>query len=99
MLTITHVLGQIKSEDWLVTIELKDAYFHISILPQHRKILRLALGGEDYQYRVLPFGLARMLTKCVDTALVPLHMQGICIVSYIDDWLILAQSEQMTVQH
>ncbi len=61
-------------------IDLKDAYFHVSILPTHRKFLRFAFGGEAYQYRVLPFSLAhspRTFTKCVDTALAPryLHTQ------------------------
>ncbi|KAI2664621.1 Transposon Ty3-G Gag-Pol polyprotein [Labeo rohita] len=92
----------IRSEDWFVTIDLKDAYFHVSILPQHRKFLRFAFRGEAYQYRVLPFGLAlspRTFTKCVDAALAPLRLQGIRILNYIDDWLILAQSEQLAAQH
>ncbi len=83
-------------------IDLKDAYFHISILPCHRRFLRFAFGGKAYQYRVLPFGLAlspRAFTKCVDGALVPLWLQGIRIINYIDDWLILAQSHQLAVRH
>ncbi len=102
MLTIKQVVAQIRFEDWFVTIDLKDAYFHISILPQHRKFLRFALGGKAYQYRVLQFGLAlspRTFTKCVDAALAPLRLQGIRILNYIDDWLILAQSEQVAVRH
>ncbi|KAL0188417.1 hypothetical protein M9458_015516, partial [Cirrhinus mrigala] len=99
MLTLKQVVSQIRSEDWL---DLKDAYFHISILPQHRKFLRFAFGGKAYQYRVLPFGLAlspRTFTKCVDAALAPLQLQGIRILNYINDWLILAQSEQMAARH
>ena len=46
MLTINQVVSQISSEDWFVTINLRDAYFHISILPQHRKFLRFTFGGE-----------------------------------------------------
>ncbi|KAI2655577.1 Transposon Ty3-G Gag-Pol polyprotein [Labeo rohita] len=102
MLTLKQVVSQIRSEDWFVTIDLKDAYFHVSILPQHRKFLRFAFRGEAYQYRVLPFGLAlspRTFTKCVDAALAPLRLQGIRILNYIDDWLILAQSEQLAAQH
>ncbi len=102
MLTIKQVVSQNRSEDWFVTIDLKDAYFHVSILPQHRKFLRFAFGGEAYQYRVLPFSLAlspRTFTKCVDAALAPLRLQGIHILNYIDDWLILAQSEQKVVRH
>ncbi|KAI2657632.1 Transposon Ty3-G Gag-Pol polyprotein [Labeo rohita] len=102
MFTINQVVSQIRSEDWFVTTDLKDAYFHVTILPQHRKFLRFAFTGEAYQYRVLPFGLAlspRTFTKCVDTALALLRLRGIRILNYIDDWLILAQSEHMAVQH
>ena len=102
MLTIPMIVQQIRSEDWFVTIDLKDAYFHISIIPQHRKFLRFAFGGKAYQYRVLPFGLAlspRTFTKCMDASLAPLRLQGIRILNYIDDWLILAQSKELAIQH
>ncbi len=98
MLTLRQIVPQIRSEDWFVTIDLKDTYFHISIPPCHRKFLRFAFGGKANQYRVLPFGLAlspRNFTKCV----VPLRLQCICIMNYINDWLILAQSHQLAVRH
>ncbi len=102
MLTIKMIVSHIQSEDWFVTIDLKDAYFHIEILPQHRKFLRFAFGGEAYQYRVLPFGLAlspRTYTKCMDAALAPLRLQGIRILNYIDDWLVQAQSQELALRH
>ncbi len=102
MLTLRQIVSQIRSEDWFVTIDLKDAYFQISIRPCHRKFLRFAFGGKAYQYWVLPFGLALSpctFTKCVDAALVLLRLQGIRIMNYIDDWLILAQSHQLAVRH
>ncbi len=102
MLTLKQVASQIRSEDWFVAIDLKDAYFHVSILPTHRKFLRFAFRGKAYQYRVLPFGLALSpctFTKCVDAVLAPLRLQGVRILNYIDDWLILAQSERRAAQH
>ncbi len=102
MLTLRQVVSQIRSKDWFVTIDLKDAYFHVSIRPCHRKFLRFAFGGKTYQYRVLPFGLAlspRTFTKVVDAVLAPLRLQGIRILNYIDDWLILAQSEMEAARH
>ncbi len=66
MLTLQQVVSQIRPEDWFVMIDLEDAYFHVSILPTHREFLRFAFGGEAYQYRVLPIGLAlspRTFTK------------------------------------
>ncbi|KAL0186793.1 hypothetical protein M9458_018463, partial [Cirrhinus mrigala] len=44
MLTVKQVMSQIRSQDWFVMIDLKDAYFHVSILPHHRKFLRFAFS-------------------------------------------------------
>ncbi len=102
MLTLRQIVPQISSVDWFVRIDLKDAYFHISILPCHRKFLRFAFGSKAYQYGVLPFCPAlslRTFTKCIDAALAPLRLQGIRILNYIDDWLILAQSHKLAVRH
>ncbi len=102
MLTIPIIWSKIRSEDWFVTIDLKDAYFHVSIIPSHRKFLRFSFRGKAFQYRVLPCRLAlspRTFTKCIDAALAPLRLQGIRVLNYIDDWLILAQSREMAVRH
>ncbi len=102
IITLKQVVSQTRSEDWFVKIDLEDAYFHVSILSIHRKFLRFSLVSEAYQYRVLPFGLAlspRTFTKCVDAALARLWLQGTHILNYIDDWLILALSEQVGAQH
>ncbi|KAK3536542.1 hypothetical protein QTP86_013738, partial [Hemibagrus guttatus] len=40
MLTTKLIASQIRFEDWFVTIDLKDAYFHIGIRPEHQKFLR-----------------------------------------------------------
>lgn len=51
MLTFPLIVSKIKSEDWFVTIDLMDAYFHNSFLPEHRKFLRFAFGTEHYNIR------------------------------------------------
>ncbi len=89
-------------EDWFCSLDLKDAYFHIQIAPHHRRFLRFAFEGVAYQYTVLPFGVSlapRTFTKCMDAALSPLRQMGICILNYLDDWLILAQSEVELFSH
>ncbi|KAK3553888.1 hypothetical protein QTP70_012725 [Hemibagrus guttatus] len=101
-LTTKLIASQIRAEDWFVTIDLKDAYFHIGIQPEHRKFLRFAFGGKVYQFRVLPFGLALSpctFTKCMDATLVPLRLQGIRVLNYVDDWLSLAHSKAMAASH
>ena len=102
MLTVKSILSQIQPNTWFVTIDLKDAYFHIQIIKRHRKFLRFALEGKAYQYRVLPFGLAlapRTFSKCMDAALAPLRLQGVRVLNYLDDWLVLAQSQTQALSH
>ncbi len=102
MLTQKRIFGCVRPLDWFAAIDLKDAYFHVSILPQHRPFLRFAFEGQAYQYKVLPFGLSlspRVFTKAVEAALVPLREQGVRILNYLDDWLILAQSRKQLSAH
>ncbi len=102
MITLKQILSQIRTEDWFCSLDLKDAYFHIQIAPHHRRFLRFALEGVAYQYTVLPFRLSlapRTFTKCMDAALSPLRQMGIRILNYLDDWLILAQSEVELLSH
>ena len=43
--------------DWVTSIDLKDAYFHIPVQPTARKYLRFTHLQEVYQFKALPFGL------------------------------------------
>ncbi len=52
--------------------------------------------------QVLPFGLSlspRVFTKVAEAALVPLREQGVRILNYLDDWLILVQSQDQLCEH
>ncbi len=102
MLTQRRIFQCVRPFDWFAAIDLKDAYFHVSILPRHRPFLRFAFEGRAYQYKALPFGLSlspRVFTKVVEAALVPLREAGIRILNYLDDWLILAQSRALLCEH
>ena len=48
----------LKQEDWLVKVDLKDAYFSIPISRERRKYLCFAIGNSTYQFNCLPFSLA-----------------------------------------
>ncbi len=69
MLTQKRIFGCVRLLDWFAAIDLKDAYFHVSILPRHRPFLRFAFKGQAYQYKVLPFGLS--LSPRVETRHLP----------------------------
>lgn len=51
--------------------------------------------GWGYQYKALPFGLSlssRFFMKVVEVALLPIKEHSICILNYLDDWLISSSS-------
>ncbi len=85
-----------------MSLDLKDAYFHIQVAPHLRRFLRFAFEGVAYQYKILPFGLSLApltFTRCMDVSLSPLRQMGIHIHNYLDDWLILAQSQAVLTSH
>ena len=95
MLTHTALMRFVRPGDWFTSIDLKDAYFHVPIYPPHRKFLRFAFRGTIYEYLVLPFGLSlspRVFVKCTEAAIAPLREKGIRLATYLDDWLLAAQS-------
>ncbi len=68
----------------------------------HRRFLRFTYEAVAYQCKVLLFGLSlapRAFTRCMDAALSPLRQMGIRILNYLDDWLILAQSQAVLSSH
>ncbi|KAL0166426.1 hypothetical protein M9458_038270, partial [Cirrhinus mrigala] len=102
MITVKQILAHIQPGDWFISVDLKDAYFHIQIAPRHRRFLRFAFEGRAYQFKVLLFGLAlapRTFTKCINAALSPLRQSGIRILNYLDDWLVIAQSRDTLENH
>lgn len=102
MLTHTNLVRFVRQGDWFVSIDLKDAYFHIPIYPPHRKYLRFAFQGVVYEYTVLPFGLSlspRVFVKCTVTAIAPLRERGLRLAMYLDDWLLAAQCPNQLQDH
>ncbi len=53
ILTQKRIFGCVRPRDWFAAIDLKDAYFHVSILPHLRPFLWFAFEGRAYQYKVI----------------------------------------------
>ena len=101
MLTSAQVLSSVSEGEWFTLVDLKDAYFHVPIHRLHWRFLRFAFGTREYEYRVLPFGLSlspRVFTRVVAAVLAPLHLEGVRVLPYLDDWLIQAASYQQAVR-
>lgn len=102
MTTIQSILPLLNRGAWMVTIDLKDAYFHIDIAPEHHRYLRFTLGHDHYQFRALPFGISsapRVFTKFMLAIISHLHSKGITVFPYIDDWLLVANSVATLSKH
>ena len=84
MVTLEAIIHLLKRGDWFV-VDLKDAYFHITIHQKYRKYLRLIFMDTIYRYVALPFGLStapRTFTKCMAPVAAYLCLQGIQITLY-----------------
>ena len=93
---------EVRPGDWACSLDLKDAYFHISMRKADRKWLRFTWRGKVYQHRVLPFGLSLSpwaFTKLVKDLLAVCRKRKMRFHAYLDDWLILAKSEYLCRQH
>ena len=58
METPRSILRALQQGQWLTSLDLKDAYFHIGIDPVDRRYLRFCHNGTAWQFTVLPFGLS-----------------------------------------
>ena len=58
METLQSVLLSVRAGDWIVSLDLKDAYLQVPMHPESLKFLRFMVGGKVYQFKVLCFGLS-----------------------------------------
>ena len=101
METPQSVLRSIRPGDWMVSLDLQDAYLQVPVYHDSRRYLRFVVGGRTYQFRVLYFGLTtapQVFTRIMAPVSAILHKYGVTMLRYLDDWLILASSELACLQ-
>ena len=101
METVASVLQAIRKNDWMISLDLKDAYFQIPIHPRSRKYLKFVWEGVIYQFKVLCFGLTSaplIFTQVFAPVATFLRARGVRILRYLDDWLILESSKPRMLQ-
>ncbi|KAM4021487.1 uncharacterized protein ACNLHF_026861 [Anomaloglossus baeobatrachus] len=96
MESLRSVIASMSQGDFLASIDIKDAYLHVPIAPEHQRFLRFAIGDEHLQFAALPFGLAtapRVFTKVMATVVAVLHSQGHSVIPYLDDGVSYSSSD------
>ena len=101
METLQSVLRSIRPGDWMISLDLQDAYLQVSVHHDSRRYLRFVVAGKSYQFRVLCFGLTtapQVFTRIMAPVSAILHNYGVRMLRYLDDWLILASTELACLQ-
>ena len=101
METPRSILRALHQGQWLTSLDLKDAYFHIGIDPADRPYLRFCHNGTAWQFTVLPFGLStspRVCTKILKPVLAYAHLHRVKLHMYIDDWLLNPGTHQEALE-
>ena len=98
--TLNTVIKLIEKDCYMTSIDLKDAYYSVSIRPSDRKYLRFMWQGTLFQFTCLPNGLScapRKFTKLLKPALSTLHLRGHVSSAYLDDMYLQGKTYQECV--
>ena len=95
METAQSVFQFIRPGDWMISLDLQDAYLQVPVHPESRRFLHFFLGDTTYQFRVLCFGLSstpQVFTRVMAPVSSIMHRFGFRILHYLDDWFVLGSS-------
>ena len=93
-----HLIKElVRPQEWLVKVDLKDAYFLVPVHPDHHRFLQFQRLGQTYQFCCLPFGLScasRVFTKLMKPVVSFLRERGMRLIIYLDDILVISSSQE-----
>lgn len=47
--SLASIIPSLDLGDWYATLDMQDTYFHISVIPTHRRFLRFVASSQNYQ--------------------------------------------------
>ena len=90
--TAQTVHQSLRPGDWMVSLDLQDAYLQVPVHPSSRRYLRFCVGY---------FGLStapQAFTRVMAPVFLIMHRHGFRILWYLDDWLVLGSTFQEIVR-
>ena len=100
--TLNTIIKLVEKDCFMVSIDLKDAYYSMPFATSERKYLRFFWRGQLYQFTCLPNGLScgpRKFTKLLKPTLTELHLKGHISSGYIDDLYLQGQTYDACVHN
>ena len=97
METIHSILKLVSPGCWMVSVDLKDAYYCVKSHSNHQKCLNLKYHSNVYKYTAYPNGFASCswkFTKLIKPFISKLHVEGHTIAGYLDDFILLYETYQ-----
>ena len=101
METAQTVLQSLRAGDWMVSVDLEDAYLQVPVHSSSCRYLRFCVGDSVYQFRALCFGLStapQAFTRVMAPVSSIMHRHRFRILRYLDDWLVLGLTFQDIVR-
>ena len=95
METAQSVLQFLCPGDWMVSLDLQDAYLQVPVHPSSRHYLWFFVGDSVLQFQALCFGLStapQVFKRVMAPICSIMHRYGFRILRYLDDWLVLGSS-------
>ena len=97
---VKTVISQIATDDYMISLDLKNGYQHVLVHPDSRDFLGIHWQGRYYRWRVLPFGLNYSpYVFCKIVRQVATHLRSSCssfrACFYIDDFLLMSKAESV----
>ena len=99
LMTIKAIINK---GDYMINIDLTDAYLTVPMHPDSQKFLRFLWQGQSYQFVAMPFGLnvaPRVFTKLMKPVIAWLRGQGVRMIIFLDDILLLAPTVETMNQN
>ena len=97
METIQSVLLSVRRDDWMASIDLREAYLQVPVHPESRPFLRFVSKGRVFQFKALCFGLStapQVFSRVMAPVSAILYAMGIRVRRYMNDWLVQSSSRE-----
>ncbi|XP_064076287.1 uncharacterized protein LOC135194600 [Vanessa tameamea] len=94
LISHTDVPDFLQPGDWMIKIDISQAYFHVPMAKSHRPFLRISYHNRIYEMTCLPFGLAsapHLFSSITCWVAETLRAKDCRVLVYLDDFLLVHQ--------